>query len=257
MDKLAPFYVRPWFVLLLFGLVVAIVFLLHYLRLRRVRERFAAVLEERTRVAREMHDTVIQGCSTVSVLLEASDSLQGDKQAANELTGLARRQIQNTIREARQAILDLRQPSTEEENLVDGLRKITEDASREFAQSVGLEVTGDPPSLARSCVHQLLMVTREALHNALIHAHARRVEVQLKHEGKTVTILVKDDGRGLPPELATGSEVGHFGLQGMRERMIRLGGSLEIESRPSNGTVVIIRVTDSGRRHARNGQSDE
>ena len=70
------------------------------------------MLEERTRVAREMHDTVIQGCSTVSVLLEASDSLQGDQQAATELTGLARRQIQNTIREARQAILDLRQPST-------------------------------------------------------------------------------------------------------------------------------------------------
>ena len=254
-QRLAPFYVRPWFVLLVFGLVVAIVLLLHYLRLRRVRERFAAVLEERTRVAREMHDTVIQGCSTVSVLLEASDSLQGDKQAANELTGLARRQIQNTIREARQAILDLRQPSTEEENLVDGLRKITEDASREFAQSVGLDVTGYPPSLARSCAHQLLMVTREALHNALIHSHARRVEVQLKHEGKTVTILVKDDGRGLPPELATGSEVGHFGLQGMRERMIRLGGSLEIESRPSSGTVVTVRVTDPGRKDANNGQS--
>ena len=81
-HRLAPFYVRPWFVLLVLGLVVAIVLLLHYLRLRRMRERFAAVLEERTRVAREMHDTVIQGCSTVSVLLEASDSLQGDQQAA-------------------------------------------------------------------------------------------------------------------------------------------------------------------------------
>ena len=137
-QRLAPFYVRPWFVLLVLGLVVAIVLLLHYLRLRRVRERFAAVLEERTRVAREMHDTVIQGCSTVSVLLEASDSLQGDKQAANELTGLARRQIQNTIREARQAILDLRQPSTEEENLVDGLRKITEDCFSRICAERGL-----------------------------------------------------------------------------------------------------------------------
>ena len=244
-HRLAPFYVRPWFVLLVLGLVVAIVFLLHYLRLRRMRERFAAVLEERTRVAREMHDTVIQGCSTVSVLLEASDSLQGDKQAATELTGLARRQIQNTIREARQAILDLRQPSSDEENLADGLRQITEAASRDFAQSVGLEIAGNPPSLARSCVYQLLMVTREALHNALIHAHARRVEVQLKHDVGTVTILVKDDGRGLPAELASGAEVGHFGLQGMRERMIRLGGSLEIESAPSSGTVVTMRVTDS------------
>ena len=123
--------------------MVAIVFLLHYLRLRRIRERFAAVLEERNRVAREMHDTVIQGCSTVSVLLEASDSMQDDEQAAAELTGLARQQIQNTIREARQAILNLRQPSAEDENLVDGLRQITETASREFAQSVGLEITGE------------------------------------------------------------------------------------------------------------------
>ncbi len=241
-QRLAPFYVRPWFVLLVLGQVAAIVLLLHYLRLRRVRERFAAVLEERTRVAREMHDTVIQGCSTVSVLLEASDSLQVDQQAANELTGLARRQIQNTICEARQAILNLRDSNTNDENLVDGLRRITETASREFAQSVGLEITGNLPSLARSCVYQLLMVTREALHNALIHAHARRVEVQLKHDGSTVSIFVKDDGSGMPTELASG----HFGLQGMRERMHRLGGSLEFESRPSGGTVVTVRVAGPG-----------
>ena len=247
----------PWFVLLLLGLVVAIVFLLHYLRLRRVRERFAAVLEERTRVAREMHDTVIQGCSTVSVLLEASDSLQGDRQAATELTGLARRQIQNTIREARQAILDLRQTSSKEENLADGLRQMTEAASRDFGQSVNLEVNGNPPSLARSHVYQLLMVTREALHNALIHAHARRVEVQLKHDVGAVTILVKDDGRGLPPELASGAEVGHFGLKGMRERMIHLGGSLAIESRPSSGTVVTMHVTVPRRKDAKNGWGNE
>jgi len=253
-HRLAPFYVRPWFVLLLLASVVAIVLLLHYLRLRRVRERFAAVLEERNRVAREMHDTVIQGCSTVSVLLEASDSMQDDQQAAAELTGLARQQIQNTIREARQAILNLREPSAGEENLVDGLRQITETASREFAQNVGLEIIGESLSLERSCVHQLLMVTREALHNALVHAHARHVEVQLKHEGKTVTIFVKDDGRGLPPEPVSGSEVGHFGLQGMRERMVHLGGSLKIESGPSTGTVVTVRVTDRGQKDLKTGQ---
>ena len=256
-HMLAPFYVRPWFILLLLVLVVAIVLLLHYLRIRRIRERFAAVLEERTRVAREMHDTVIQGCSTASVLLEASDSMQGDKQAASEFSGLARQQIQNTIREARQAILNLREPSTDEGSLVDGLRQITETASREFAQSVGLEITENLPSLGRSCVYQLLMVTREALHNALIHAHAKHVAVELKHDGRTVTIFVKDDGRGLTPELASGSEVRHFGLQGMKERMIRLGGSLEIESRPSSGTVVTVRLTNPGRKVAKNGRSYE
>ena len=256
-HMLAPFYTKPWFILLLVALVVAIVLLLHYLRLRRVRERFSAVLEERNRVAREMHDTVIQGCSTVSVLLEASDSLQADEQAASELNGLARRQIQNTIREARQAILNLRQPSADEENLVDGLRQITETASREFAQSVGLEINGELPSLSRSCVYQLLMVTREALHNALIHAHASRVEVQLKHDGKTLTIFVKDNGLGLPPEQAFSSEAGHFGLRGMRERMTQLGGSLEIESRPSSGTIVTVRVAEPVRKSARNGRSYE
>ncbi len=256
-QRLAPFYERAWFVLLVLVLVIAIILLVHYLRLQRVRERFAAVLEERNRVAREMHDTIIQGCSTVSVLLEASDSMQADKQAAAELSGIARQQIQNTIREARQAILNLRQPSTDQENLVDGLRQITEAASRDFAQTVGLEITGNPPSLGRSYVYQLLMVTREALHNALIHAHARRVEVQLKQDDRTVTILVKDDGRGLAPDLAADSEVRHFGLRGMRERMTQLGGSLEIESRPSSGTVVTVRVTDTGRNKPKDGRIDE
>jgi signal transduction histidine kinase len=98
------------------------------------------------------------------------------------------------------------------------------------------------------------MVTREALHNALVHAHARHVKVQLKNEGKTVTIFVKDDGRGLPPEPVSGSEVGHFGLQGMRERMVHLGGSLKIESGPSTGTVVTVRVTDRGQKDLKTGQ---
>jgi signal transduction histidine kinase len=113
---------------------------------------------------------------------------------------------------------------------------------------VGFEINGEPPFLSLSCVHQLLMVTREALHNALIHANADRVEVQLKHDARTITILIKDDGRGLPQEMASGSEVGHFGLQGMRERMVQLGGTLEIENRPSGGTIVMVRVTDLRRR---------
>ena len=253
-HRLAPFYFRPWFVLLLLSLALAAVFLAHYLRLRRVRERFKAVLEERNRVAREMHDTVIQGCSTVSVLLEASDSMHDDEQAAAELTGLARQQIQSTIREARQAILNLREPGADSESLVDGLRQITEIASREFAQNVGLEITGESPSFENSSVHQLLMVTREAVHNALVHAHARNVQVELKHDGGAVTIYVKDDGRGLPSEPTSISEAGHFGLQGMRERMVDLGGSLEIESRPNTGTVVTVRLADRSHKSVKTGQ---
>ena len=253
-QMLAPFYTTPWFVFLLAALVIGVVLLLHYLRLRRVRERFSAVLEERNRVAREMHDTVIQGCSTVSVLLEASDSMQADERASSELNDLARRQIQNTIREARQAILNLRQSSADDENLVDGLREITQTASREFAQNVGLEIDGELPALSRSSVYQLLMVTREALHNALIHAHASRVEVQLKNDGKTLTIFVKDNGRGLPRQEEFISGPGHFGLRGMRERMTHLGGSLEIESQPSSGTTVIVRVAEPAHDSARNGR---
>jgi len=242
--KLAPFYQTRWFLLLVLLLVASIILSLHFVRLNRVRLQFAAVLAERTRLAREMHDTLIQGCSTVSALMEASASVASDPTAAAELGELARQQIRSTVREARQAIASLRDPSMGKGDLAEALRELSIVASREFPHRVRFDVAGKRPEVSPELVHQLSMITREALHNALIHAQASKIDVQLAANDTGFIITVKDDGCGicLDPLQSIGN--GHFGLEGMRERAQSIGAEFAIVN-SGTGTLVSVAVPTS------------
>jgi signal transduction histidine kinase/ligand-binding sensor domain-containing protein len=244
--KLAPFYQTQWFLLLIAFLVASIIVGLHLVRLNRVRLQFAAVLAERTRLAREMHDTLIQGCSTVSALMEASASVAGDPTAAAELGELARQQIRSTVREARQAIASLRDPSMGKGDLAEALQELTIVASREFPHRVRFDVAGKRPEVSPELVHQLSMITREALHNALIHAQASEIDVQLAANDTGFIITVKDDGCGICPEPLQSIGNGHFGLEGMRERAQSIGAEFAIVNSGA-GTLVSVAVPTSNK----------
>jgi signal transduction histidine kinase len=237
----AHFYRRGWFFMLCAIAVAAAVWGVHRQRMRQAHDRFAGVLEERSRLAREMHDTVIQGCTSASVLLEASLSLRNSTpEMRQELLEHARNLVRETIEESRRAVWNLREnPPT-----AGGMGTHLSELARQIAGQSGIPITcessGAPVTVDQEREHHLLLVIREALHNAVRHGHPKSIRVELRRDGSTLRIVIDDDGCGFEGKSPGESAAGHYGMVGMRERMEYLDGKLEVESSPGHGTRITI-----------------
>ncbi len=231
------FYRTPWFYILCLVALAAATWAAHEFRMREAHSRFQGVLEERARVAREMHDTLIQGCGGVSALLEASFAL-GDREpeTRHELLECARDQVRTTIDEARRAVWNLRhQPDGA--GIGSMLSQMAHQVSVESRIPILCETAGKPATLDPPVEHDILMVAREALHNAVQHAQPRNVQLRLSFESGNVHMSVVDDGCGFEPAAAHANGV-HYGLIGMRERIERLGGQFVVTSKTGHGTQI-------------------
>ncbi len=241
-EWLPHFYRTAWFLWACAALAVTLVLAAYRLRLRQVHSRFRAVLEERNRVAREMHDTVIQGCAGVSALLEAVSIGTEESGSKRELLDCARRQVRATVDEARRAVWNLRQSGAAMPEIGLLLDQMAQQASTASHVPVRFETSGKPVLLDPAVEHDILMVAREAVYNAVQHAHPNEVKMQVHFEHNRVRLRVADDGCGFNPDrtpLETGE---HFGLVGMRERTARLGGNFDIRSAPGTGTELLVDV---------------
>jgi ligand-binding sensor domain-containing protein/two-component sensor histidine kinase len=243
--QLGPFWSRPWFLVLCGLLVPLLVRGWHTARIRQISLRFQAIAEERNRVAREMHDTVLQGCIGVSSLLEgialtvestADDHSEAHTSVWRSTLEYARDQITQTIQDARAAIWDLRR--TEDlKDLGGALEMLLEEQTRMAGLQLTLLRQGPSLTLRPSVQHELFMATREAVFNVIAHAQASRLDVELRSSDSTVAILVSDDGRGFDPAVQ-GSASEHFGLVSMQERLQQIGGSVIIDSVEGRGSSV-------------------
>ena len=239
------FYRTAWFFALSAGLILSAGLAAYRLRLRQVHARFRAVLDERNRVAREMHDTVIQGCASVSALLEAVVAVeQGAPGSGRELLDCARKQVRATVDEARRAVWNLRQNGHPHGIPEIGplLDQMAQQASNAARVPVRCETSGQPVLLDPAVEHDILMVAREAVYNAVQHARPREVRIQVQFADDTIRLRVLDDGCGFDPGAQISSTGEHFGLVGMRERAERLGGRFEIRSAPGTGTELSVEV---------------
>jgi len=235
------FYRTAWFIGLCLLLTASAVWAAYQLRLRQLHARFSAVLQERNRLAREMHDTFIQGCAGVSALLEAHSSL-GDAPngSGKELLDYARAQLRSTMDEAREAVWNLRQSGTAE--LVPQLERMADQISHEFGVPVRCHVSGRPFGFDQSTLHEVLMVAREALYNAVRHGQPRTVGLDVGFADDRCIVKVVDDGTGFDAGAVSSSPNGHYGLIGIRERVERIGGRFTLDSRVGAGTKLIIEV---------------
>ena len=242
-EVMPQFYERTWFVWLCGALLLAIVYLVYQLRLARVHSRFSLVLEERMRLAREVHDTLAQGFVGIGSQLDAVTlTLEHDTERARQHLDIARKMATHSLTEARRSVMDLRTLDLDEQDLPTVLISSAQRWVAGTHIEMNIEVSGDSPGLPQEVKQNLLRIAQEAVANTLKHASARMIWVKLDIQNRRLRMHIRDDGRGFEPASVFSGIDGHFGLLGMRERAKRLGGELDLASRPGEGTIVEVTV---------------
>ena len=233
------FYQTLWFYVLLAVAMAALVAWLLKRRLLVAEREFKAVLGERNRIAREIHDTLAQGYVGISVQLEVlTELLRHNKvEAATKQLDTTRAHVREGLAEARQSIWALRSQDTAENTLPVHLRRVTEKANSRSLEA-DFNVYGAYRSLPPGMEREILRVAQEAIHNVEKHAAARHLSVRLEYGPAEIALEVRDDGRGFAASDDAGAEPGHYGFTGMRERAATIGGTLEVTSEPGTGTSV-------------------
>ena len=237
------FYSTPWFIAICVLFMTALILGIYRFRLWQIRMRFAAVLDERGRLAREMHDTVIQGCASVSALIEALSSLlKGEDQLVQNLIEHARTQLRSTVDEAREEVWNLRRNKAAENSFGTALQTMAEQIAKEYKIPIACELTGKQFVLNQLATHELLMMVREALYNAVLHGKPGKIEVRVAFARSDLTLEVRDDGVGFDPEAIEPNQNHHYGLVGMRERVQSVGGRFRLQSALGKGTEVQVQI---------------
>jgi signal transduction histidine kinase len=205
------------------------------------RSRELSTIEERKRLARELHDSVTQTLFSIGLTAEAAtELLDSEPGRAREQLGRLQDLTRTAMQEMRSLIFELRPAELETEGLAAALRKHVEVLQRLHDEEIELTVDGDK-RLPADVERALLRIAQEALGNALRHADAHHVRLALDARDSRVTLRVDDDGGGFDPEEAA-TRSRRLGLTSMRERAEVLGGTLAIDSAPGRGTTVEVEV---------------
>ena len=249
----APAYFETtWFRALCVLALAALLWGLYRLRLRQLRARFALALDtrvaERTRIARELHDTLLQSFHGLLLRFQTVlELLPGRPEEAKATLASTLDQAAEAITEGRDAVHALRASVTESNNLAAAIRALGDElrAQQGAEADVGIrvEVRGAARPLHPIVRDETFRIAGEALRNALRHAGASRIEVELDYDSQHVRLRVRDNGKGIDPQvLRQQGRQGHFGLEGMRERAAVAGGRLTVWSALDAGTEIELTV---------------
>jgi signal transduction histidine kinase len=208
----------------------------------RQKLRSGAVLEERNRIARELHDTLEQELAGITMQLDlAVDCFQQAPRVAQQALEQARSMSRHSMVEARRSVWDLRCQLLEDGDLVSALKQIVAPLVPSEQVKVDAMIQGIPVRLPRPVEMNLLRIGQEAVANAVKHGRAKQVSIGLRYAPSSVCLAVSDDGQGFAADQASPS--GHFGLLDMRERAQSMGSHLKVESAPGQGTRITVEVS--------------
>lgn len=211
------------------------------MELIRQKIRNSAVLQERNRIARELHDNLEQELTGITMQLDlAVDCFQQAPKVARQALETARDMSRHSMIDARRSVWDLRCHLLEKGDLVSALRQSLQPAAPRDDVKVDVSVSGSPIRLPAPIEMNLLRIGQEAVANAIKHGQARSVKTVLQYGDNKVRLCVTDDGRGFRPQDTAAS--GHFGLLDMRERAHSMGSVLLVESAPERGTKVAVEI---------------
>ncbi|HEV2465041.1 MAG TPA: two-component regulator propeller domain-containing protein [Acidobacteriaceae bacterium] len=236
------FYQTIWFYVLLAIVIALIAYLIYLWRVRHVESRYKAVLAERSRIAREIHDTLAQGFVALSVQLQiVGRSLPNSPQAAQQYLDEAQELARTGLDDARRAIWELRSQSAENDDFASRLKQMADRVTAQSGLKTQIEVHGAYRPISETIESELLRVAQEAVTNVVRHAAASQINIQLHFSRRHVKMTIADNGRGFPAQAPSAAD-GHFGIIGMRERVQQMGGHIEVSSRPGEGTQVQVDV---------------
>ena len=208
---------------------------------RALNARFDARLVERTRMARDLHDTLLQTLQGTKMVADTALDRPGDAPALVRALKQVSTWIGQASEEGRSAVNALRTSTTEGNDLAAAFRRAIEDGPRRSAISASIAVTGNAREMHPVVRDEVYRIGYEAIRNAYTHSDANHLEIALGY-GRDLTLRVADDGIGMDPPTAEHGRNGHFGLPGMRERASRIGAALSVSSAPGEGTVVVLSV---------------
>ena len=211
-------------------------------------------LEERNRIARELHDTLLQTFLVALCQLGlAVEGLPPESQVKSKLNPILQ-VMQQGIEEGRNAIQGLRSSDSRRLDLVVALSAVRQEFSTAHGVEFRVSVVGQQRPLRPAIQDEIYRIGREALVNAFCHAAAKRIELELEYVGGGLTMRIRDDGCGMDPQVLDTGRKGHWGLTGMRERAARIGGLLKISSSSSAGTEIQLAVPSGFRSNSENRQ---
>jgi len=235
------FYQTEWFYVAALGCFLGAAFAFLRWREFQLKGRLRLVVEERNRIAREWHDTLMAGLAAISWQLEATeDQFKRREKEASKSLELARNMVRHCQAEGRRIIWDLHDAESTGGTLSEALSKALKSVQQKSPADMKLSVRGAETSLSPIMVHHLVCICQEAVSNALRHGAPTRIQVAVEYNGSVMILSVSDDGRGFQHDGLAAP--GHFGLSVMEERARKIGGELRIQSVVGSGTQVLVEV---------------
>jgi signal transduction histidine kinase/ligand-binding sensor domain-containing protein len=247
--SIAPaYYQTTWFRASIVAAILALLWGLYRYRLHQIAREFNVRLEERvgerTRIARDLHDTLLQSFQGLMLHLQVVDDLLPQGKAKVELEKTLDRADQ-AIAEGRTAVYALRSSTTTTNDLAQAVREVGNELAAPGAATFRLVVEGPVRDLHPIIRDEVYRIARESLRNAFGHARARHIEAELIYADRLFRLRIRDDGQGIAPAILEEGRPGHYGLPGMRERAQQIGAKLTIWSGGGSGTEIELRLEGS------------
>lgn len=250
---LPAFYQTGWFIALCVVSTLALLCMLYMLHVRRLARQFEVRIEERigerTRIARELHDTMLQSFQAVLLKLHAVSYQLLDRPEVHKTLDSVIDQAQQAVTEGRDAVQGLRSSAVVTNDLARAIRTIgaeLADQGDSNPPEFGVQVEGTPRDLASIVRDDVYRIAGEAVRNAFQHAQAARIEVEIRYDQRQLRLRIRDDGKGIDPKvLEAGARAGHYGLPGLQERAKLVGGKLNVWSEPGSGTEIELTMPAS------------
>lgn len=245
---LPAYYQTSWFRLACAAAVLLLLWAAYQLRVQQLKRRLAVGLEarvnERTRIARDLHDTLLQSFQGLMLRLQLVEDLLPEGKAKNQLEQTLQRADQ-AIAEGRRAVFDLRSTTAVPTDFPQAVRSLVDEFATENSAVFHLVVEGAGRDLNPIIRDELYFITREALRNAFSHARAQHIEAEITYGERAFRLRIRDDGEGIPTQILEEGRPGHYGLSGMRERAKQVGGKLDFWSRAGAGTEIELSIPGS------------